>query len=191
VDESDLRPLDVAQSWATAGDAGQDGASRLLARVARDPALGPEARTKLRSWAGQGTLANATVAAVVCQGPFSKEYPRQALTCLRWVLGRSEHDSAVSVAEEVLRAMGSEIRLLPRVWDTVSKWVTEYKQPDDRNHLAARRAVLALLDPSAEHPVATLLLANALEHPDTADELVQGWSAALSVPALETRCGAR
>ncbi|MEU0476702.1 hypothetical protein [Streptomyces olivaceus] len=188
VDESDLRPLDVAQSWATAGDAGQDGASRLLARVARDPALGPEARTKLRSWAGQGTLANATVAAVVCQGPFSKEYPRQALTCLRWVLGRSEHDSAVSVAEEVLRAMGSEIRLLPRVWDTVSKWVTEYKQPDDRNHLAARRAVLALLDPSVEHPVATLLLANALEHPDTADELVQGWSAALSVPALETRC---
>ncbi|MER5965246.1 hypothetical protein [Streptomyces sp. NPDC002057] len=188
VDESDLGPLDVAQSWATASDAGQDGASRLLARVARDPALGPEARTKLRSWASQESRANATVAAVVCQGPFSKEYPRQALTCLRWVLGRGEHDSAVSVAEEVVRAMGSDLRLLPRVWDTVNKWLTEYKQPDDRNHLAARRAVLSLLRPSAEQPAAILLLANALEHPDTVDELVQGWSAALSVPTLEAWC---
>lgn len=188
VDEGDLRPLDVAQAWAAAGDAGQDGASRLLARVARDPALGQETRTRLRSWAGQESEANATVAAVVCQGPFSQEYPRQALTCLRWVLGRPEHDSAVSVAEEVLRTMGSDVRLLPRVWDTVNRWLTECTQPGDRNHLAARRAVLALLHPSADHPAATLLLANALEHADTADELVQGWSAALSVPALEARC---
>ncbi|KOT61532.1 hypothetical protein ADK43_12340 [Streptomyces rimosus subsp. rimosus] len=188
VDERDLRPLDVAQAWATSGDAGQDGAARLLARVARDPALGQEARTRLRSWAGQDSRATATVAAVVCQGPFSKEYPRQALTCLRWVLGRPEYDSAVSVAEEVLRAMGSDVQLLPRVWATVTRWLTEYKQPDDRNYLAARRAVLALLHPSANHPAATLLLANALEHTDTTDELVQGWSAALSVPALEARC---
>ncbi|MBP0455983.1 hypothetical protein [Streptomyces montanisoli] len=188
VDERDLRPLDVAQSWAATGDAGQDGASRLLARVARDPALGQEARTRLRSWAGQESRANATVAAVVCQGPFSKEYPRQALTCLRWVLGRPEHDSAVSVAEEVLRAMGSDVQLLPRVWATANRWLTDYQQPDDRNHLAACRAVLALLRPSADYPVATLLLANALEYTDTADELVQGWSAALSVPTLEPRC---
>lgn len=89
VDEGDLRPLDVAQTWAAAGDAGQDGASRLLARVARDPALGQEARTKLRAWAYQESRANAAVAAVVCQGPFSQEYPRQALTCLRWVLGQA------------------------------------------------------------------------------------------------------
>ncbi|WP_228182544.1 hypothetical protein [Streptomyces anulatus] len=188
VDEGDLRPLDVAQAWAAAGDVGQDGASRLLARVARDPALGQETRTRLRSWAGQESQANATVAAVVCRGPFSQEYPRQALTCLRWVLGRPEHDNAVSVAEEVLRTMGSDIRLLPRVWDTVNRWLTESTQPGDRNYLAARRAVLALLHPSADHPAATLLLANALEHADTADELVQGWSAALSVPTLEKRC---
>lgn len=188
VDESDLRPLDVAQSWATAGGAGQDGASRLLARVARDPALGQEARTRLRYWAGHESRANATVAAVVCQGPFSKEYPRQTLTCLRWVLGRPEHDSAVSVAEDALRAMGADTRLLPRVWATVNRWLTEYEQPDDRNYLAARRAVLALLHPAADHPVTTLLLANAMEHADTADDLVRGWSAALSVPALEPRC---
>ncbi|MFE6917398.1 hypothetical protein [Streptomyces rubiginosohelvolus] len=188
VDEGDLRPLDVAQAWANAGDAGQDGASRLLARVARDPALGQEARTRLRSWAGQGSLANATVAAVVCQGTFSREYPRQALTCLRWVLGRFEHDNAVSVAEEVLRIMGSDVRLLPRVWDTVNGWLKEYEQPDDRNHLAARRAFLALLHPAADHPAATLLLANALDHADTVDGLVRGWSAALSVPVLESQC---
>jgi hypothetical protein len=188
VDEGDLSPLDIAQTWAAAGDAGQDGASRLLARVARDPTLGQETRTKLRAWAGQDSRANATVAAVVCQGPFSQEYPRQALTCLRWVLGRPGHDSAVSAAEEALRAMGSDVRLLPRVWATVNRWLTESKRPDDRNHLAARRAVLALLNPDAGHAAATLLLANALEHADTADELVQGWCAALSVPALETRC---
>ncbi|MGW1186359.1 hypothetical protein [Streptomyces sp. NPDC002559] len=188
VDESDLSPLDIAQTWAAAGDAGQAGASRLLARVARDPALGQETRTKLRAWAGQESRANATVAAVVCQGPFAQEYPRQALTCLRWVLGRPGHDSAVSAAEEALRAMGSDVLLLPRVWATVNSWLTESKQPDDRNHLAARRAFLALLNPDAGHAAATLLLANALEHADTADELVQGWCAALSVPALETRC---
>ncbi len=188
VEESDLRPLDVAQSWATAGGSGQDGASRLLARVARDPALGQEARSRLRYWAGHDSLANATVAAVVCQGPFSKEYPRQTLTCLRWVLGRAEHDTAVSRAEEALRAMGADTQLLPRVWDTVTGWLTEYVQPDDRNHLAARRAFLALLHPCADHPVATLLLANAREHADTADELVRGWSAALSVPGLEVQC---
>ncbi|MFI7893043.1 hypothetical protein ACIFUY_17510 [Streptomyces sp. CACIS-1.16CA] len=188
VDEGDLRPLDVAQTWAAAGDAGQDGAARLLARVARDPALGQEARTRLRSWADQEPRANATISAVVCQGSFSKEYPRQALTCLRWVLGRPERDSAVSVAEEALRAMGADTRLLPRVWDTVNRWLVEYEQPDDRNHLAARRAFLALLHPAAGHPTATLLLANALDHADTADELVRGWSAALSVPALESQC---
>ncbi|MFI2316684.1 hypothetical protein AMK17_33565 [Streptomyces sp. CB00072] len=188
VDEGDLRPLDVAQAWAAAGDAGQNGAARLLARVARDPALGQEARTRLRSWAGQEPRANATISAVVCQGPFSKEYPRQALTCLRWVLGRPEHDSAVSVAEEALRTMGADTRLLPRVWDTVNRWLTEYEQPDDRNHLAARRAFLALLHPTADQPTATLLLANALDHADTADGLVRGWSAALSVPALESQC---
>ncbi|MER6598257.1 hypothetical protein [Streptomyces parvus] len=188
VDEGDLRPLDVAQTWAAAGDAGQDGAARLLARVARDPALGQEARTRLRSWAGQEPRANATISAVVCRGSFSKEYPRQSLTCLRWVLGRPERDSAVSVAEEALRAMGADTRLLPRVWDTVNRWLAEYEQPDDRNHLAARRAFLALLHPTAGHPTATLLLANALDHADTADELVRGWSAALSVPALESQC---
>lgn len=188
VDEGDLRPLDVAQAWAASGDAGQDGAARLLARVARDPALGQEARTRLRSWAGQEPRANATISAVVCQGSFAKEYPRQALTCLRWVLGRPEHDSAVFTAEKALRAMGADTRLLPRVWDTVNRWFTEYEQPEDRHHLAARRAFLALLHPATDHPAATLLLANALEHGDTADELVRGWSAALSVPALESQC---
>ncbi|MFE1519607.1 hypothetical protein ACFW9I_22755 [[Kitasatospora] papulosa] len=188
VDEGDLRPLDVAQAWTAAGGAGQDGASRLLARVARDPVVGQEARTKLRAWAGQDLQANAAVAAVVCQGPFSQEYPRQALTCLRWVLGRPEHDSAVSAASEALRAMGSDLRLLPRVWATVNRWLTEFKQPDDRHYLAARRAALALLQPDALHPTATLLVANALENADTTDELVQGWCAALSVPALEARC---
>lgn len=188
VDEGDLRPLEVAQAWAATNDAGRDAASRLLARVARDPAVGQEARTRLRTWAGKDSRDKATVAAVVCQGAFSQEYPRQALTCLRWVLGRPEHDSAVSVAEEALRAMGSDVRLLPRVWDTVKGWLTEFEQPDDRNHLAARRAVLALLEPDAARPAATLLLANALEHADTSEELVQGWCAALSVPALEGRC---
>lgn len=188
VDEGDLRPLQVTPAWAAAGDSGQKAASRLLAHVARDPALGQEARTKLRSWAGNESKDKATVAAVVCQGTFSQEYPRQALTCLRWVLGRPEHDSAVTEAEKALRAMGSNTQLLPRVWATVKGWLTEFTDPDDRHYLAAHRAVLALFQPDPAHPAATLLLANALKHPDTAKELVQGWCAALSVPALEPRC---
>ncbi|HEY9328928.1 MAG TPA: hypothetical protein VIS09_11940 [Streptomyces sp.] len=184
--EGDLRPLEVAHAWAATGYAGQDGASHLLARLAKDPALGRQVRTKLRLWAGN-SLETASVAAVVCQGPFSQEYPRQALTCLRWVLGRTDRDSAVATAEEALRAMGSDPRLLPRVWATVNGWLTDFKQPDDRHYLAARRAVLALIQPHPTHLAATYLLANSSEHPATRMELVRGWCAALSTPALEER----
>ncbi|MFD7958674.1 DEAD/DEAH box helicase family protein [Streptomyces ardesiacus] len=188
VEEGDLLPLDVAQTWATSGVAGREAASRLLTRVAKDPVLGQEARTRLRNWASRGSTGNATVAAVVCQGSFSTEYPRQALTCLRWVLGRGDHGDAVSAAEGAVRIMGSDTALLPRVWSTVNAWISEYANPEDRNRLAAGRAVLALLTPDDEHPAATLLLANALTHMKTTDELVDGWCTALSLPQLEGAC---
>ncbi|MEU5186719.1 hypothetical protein AB0G83_06095 [Streptomyces klenkii] len=183
VDENDLSVLDVARSWAASAQGqGRQAAASMLAQAADDASLGTATRTRLRAWAGHDAVNTSTVAAVVCQGDFAKTYPRQALTCLRWILDRPKRDEAVTAAEDALRAMADDVARLPEVWTAVMSWA------DKKSPLAARRAFLTLLDPDAAPETARRLLNNALAHPQTADELVAGWCEALSDPLLEEEC---
>jgi len=184
VTENDLKPLDIAQAWANSGTQGHQAAASMLATAAQHPNLGADVRARLRSWAASGAEGTATVSAVACQGEFAALYPRQALTCLRWVLDRPQRDSAVTAAEQALRAMASHVRLLPQVWEAVTAWTTT--TADDKGYRAGRRAFIALLTPHAEPASpAHLLLANALTDPATADDLVTGWCAVLAEPAFD------
>ncbi|MFJ3365719.1 hypothetical protein [Streptomyces anthocyanicus] len=175
--EHDLTPLDAAQTWAHSSKAGQQAAAAMLATAAQHPVLGADVRSRLRTWASGSTESTATVAAVACHGTFATRYPRQALTCLRWLLDREDADQAVTHAADALRTMAAHLRLLPQVWEAVTSWV---KAPQgDRGHRAGRRAFLTLLDPHATPTPAALLLANTLTDPATADDLVDGWCAIL------------
>ncbi|MEU1275372.1 hypothetical protein [Streptomyces sp. NPDC005799] len=181
-DEQDLGPLDVARAWATSGDqAGREAAASMLATAAADPTLGTVTRARLRDWAQQD-VDPARVTAVVCQGSFATIYPRQALTCLRHIMGRPIVDEAVADGEKALRAMAENDSLLPQVWEAITGWIEGKAKP------AGCRAFLALLDPKAAPSTVTLLLNDALAHPETADELVTGWCACLADPALADRC---
>ncbi|MEW2574353.1 hypothetical protein [Streptomyces sp. NPDC047070] len=183
VTENDLKPLDIAHAWANSGTQGHQAAAAMLATAAQNTNLGADVRARLRSWAN-GAEGTATVSAVACQGEFAALYPRQALTCLRWVLDRPHRDSAVTAAEHALRAMASHVRLLPQVWEAVTSWTTTTE--DDKGYRAGRRAFIALLTPHAEPASpAGLLLANALTDPATADDLVNGWCAVLAEPAFD------
>jgi hypothetical protein len=180
--EQDLGPLDVARAWASSGEqAGREAAASMLATVAADPTLGTVTRARLRDWAQQD-VDRARVTAVVCQGSFAATYPRQALTCLRHILGRPVEDEAVADGDVALRTMAGNDTLLPQVWETITGWI------DGKAQLAGCRAFLALLDPQAAPSTVTLLLNDALMHPETADELVTGWCASLADPALADRC---
>lgn len=181
-DEQDLGPLDVARAWATTGDqASRDAAASMLAAAAADPTLGTVTRARLRDWAQQD-VDPARVTAVVCQGSFAATYPRQALTCLRHIMGRTIADEAVADGEKALRTMAEDDTLLPQVWEAITGWIEGKAKP------AGCRAFLALLDPQAALSTVTLLLSDALAHPDTANELVSGWCACLADPALADRC---
>ncbi|GAA0401194.1 hypothetical protein [Streptomyces luteireticuli] len=183
VDEHDLTVLDVARAWAVSDhEHGRDAAAAMLAQAAEDDTLGTATRTKLRTWAGQESVNTAKVAAVVCQGTFATTYPRQALTCLRWVLNRSKHDDAVNAAEDALCAMANNVNLLPQVWKAVTSW------KEGKWTLARRRGFLALIDPTTARATVYRLLDNALTDAQTADELVDGWCEALGDPLLADRC---
>ncbi len=184
VAEHDLKPLDITQPWAQAGSPGQRAAATMLATAAQHPTLGSDVRARLRTWASNPPEGTATVTAVACQGEFASLYPRQALTCLRWVLDRPRHDQAVTEAAQALRTMACNLHLLPKVWDAVTTWTNGPTQ-GERGYRAGRRAFIALLTPQADPSPAPLLLANALTDPATADDLAAGWCAVLEEPAFD------
>ncbi|MER7694220.1 hypothetical protein [Streptomyces sp. NPDC097610] len=181
--ENDLRPIDITQAWAQ-NRATQQAAATLLATAAQHPTLGSDVRGRLRTWASNPPEGAATVAAVACQGAFASLYPRQALTCLRWILDRPHNDQAVTEAAQALRTMAGNLHLLPEVWEAVTAWRNS-PATGDRGYRAARRAFIALLTPQSEPSPAPLLLANALTDAATADDLAAGWCAVLEDSAFD------
>lgn len=177
VAENDIRVIEKIHAWIGSG---HDSAEHreLIARVltvaAEADPLGAAVRTRLLGWAQDGSVAVATVVALVCQGDFADHYPRQALVRLRHILDRTEPDEAVGTAQTALRDIAARDGQLPRVWSTVVKWATEKK------HLAGHRAFLSLLDPGADPYVLQVMLAAAQQTPEIREALVRGWSAALA-----------
>ncbi len=158
-------------------------AARMLATAAQQPVFGAKVREQLRDrWAMSEDCSVAEVAALVCQEPFAKQYPKQALVRLRWVLDRHQNDSAVQEAERALLKMAADSALLPDVWSSVVNWTNV------SGFRAGRRAFLSLVDPKAAPDVLRVLITDAEQDPRVVDELITAWSRVLSDPELEDQC---
>ncbi|MFF2624471.1 hypothetical protein ACFVUN_01710 [Kitasatospora griseola] len=186
VAENDISIIERIHCWIDSGHDSpehRDLIARVLSKAAEADPLGAAVRARLLDWAREkNSVAVATVVALVCRGDFAAHYPRQALVRLRHVLDRAETDSAVLAAQEALRDIAGRDGQLPRVWNTVVKWVTEH------GHLAGHRAFLSLLDPSVDPHVLQVLLSAAEQQREIRTALVTGWNAALSDPRVVTEC---
>ena len=183
VRHNDLRPIDLAQAWAGPGTTPQrlSLAARMLAKAATSDSLGAAVRAELRDWAASDSEHLAMVAALVCRGDFSRDYPSQALVRLRWILQRPTRDDAVTAAEAAIRHMAAEMNLLPRVWDTVTSWVNDQERAQ-----AGNRALLAIIDPDENLPVAHALVVAAEKDTAFAETLSKGLASAINDRRLRT-----
>ena len=183
VRHNDLRPIELAQTWAAPGATTErlSLAARLLTKAATSDALGSPIRAELRNWASSDSEYLALITALVCQGDFSQAYPGQALVRLRWILQRPVQDGAVSAAEEAVRRMAADMSLLPRVWNTVTSWIFENQ---DRT-LAGNRAFLAIIHPQKSLSAAHALATAAEENATFADTFSRGLAAAVNDRRLQ------
>ncbi|WP_199931061.1 hypothetical protein [Streptomyces sp. CB02923] len=183
--QNDIRVIDKIRDWIDHGDAAEHLKliARVLATAAEADALGPTVRARLLKWAQAPATSVAKTVALVCQTTFADRYPHQALVRLRHILGRTDRDTAVTAAEEALRAMAGQDHQLPLVWDTISKWAVEPR------HLAGHRAFLSLLDPSAGPFALRVMLAAAEKQTEVKEALIQGWSAVLSDERVNPEAG--
>jgi hypothetical protein len=181
VRHNDLRPIELAQTWARPGATEErlSLASRMLEKAATSDVLGSAVRTELRTWAAGDSEHLAMVTALVCQGDFSHAYPGQALVRLRWILQRPARDNAVIAAEIAIRRMAADMDLLPRVWDTVSSWISQ-----DRPQ-AGNRAFLAIIHPQQDLSAAHALVAAAEKNAAFAAEFAQGLASAVDDRQLQ------
>ncbi|MFJ1754979.1 hypothetical protein [Kitasatospora sp. NPDC088134] len=174
--ENDVRVIEEIRNWignGTTGTSHLELIAGVLARTAEADGVGPAVRGRLLGWAQDKDEAVASTVALVCRTSFADDYPRQALVRLRHILGRSERDRAVVLAEDALRAFAATDRHLGRVWISVAAWA---KDPAD---LAGHRGFLALVDPSTDSWLLRTLLESAEGNAEVARALVDAWSATL------------
>ncbi|WP_432928335.1 hypothetical protein ACQPZZ_01880 [Microbispora sp. CA-135349] len=183
-EEDHIDLLGLAQKWTEAESASGDRhrlVATMLDAASQSPTLGPAVRSTLLKWSSAGPVELATVVALTCQGSFAREYPRQALVRLQWILRRPHHDEAVREAEKAIRTMAADATLLVNhVWPNITKWVSKDQL------LSGRRAFLALVDPQSDDSSSlAALLAVAATNTKLMDAFVDAWKEVLKDATVE------
>lgn len=118
--------FDLAEGWLrNGGKQHLELVGDLVSDLAVHPTLGSRARAELARWAaGKTEPARQRAVARACSGSFGKKYPSQALTRARYILNAPGSEEALRDATMAVRALASDVDLVPLVTDTVIKWIT-------------------------------------------------------------------
>ncbi len=174
IEQADQELLAVILDWAKSESIAENCTEipEFIKLASESPELGPYVRSLLLEWSQNTSDPKGQlpfIVASVCSTSFSQKFPRQALVRLRWILLRAVRDRAVSKAEDALRQMAADPRLLPRVWQTVVHWILVEK------NIAGRRAFLSIVDPNGSPQALQLLLEAASKDDKITEGLTNGW----------------